>query len=313
MNEPGATVAALGEPAVRSSRTSRHQCENRMKPLKQRSLLPIGPSLCLSLILSSTTALYGASVATQIPLNSFQLNGSAHLTGANSITLTNEYYQAASAFVPTPFPFPAGASFLACFYYEAQTPEPDIPADGLAFVVENLGPDSPAYLGLSGSGMGFFTLSYYPAIAVTLDYFPNAITGSPAGTIAVATTEGVDLVQTVPNLPVLPGAGLLRGVWIEYNDTTQRLNVYYGSTTFQPGMPTLSTVLPTGLSTMLGGQVYFGITAGTGANYSIQQLKYFSVAVSNAQGLETPSVRPAQPDFATPVDQITRRLRPLGK
>jgi hypothetical protein len=69
-----------------------------MKPLKQRSLLPIGPSLCLSLILSSTTALYGASVATQIPLNSFQLNGSAHLTGANSITLTNEYYQAASAF-----------------------------------------------------------------------------------------------------------------------------------------------------------------------------------------------------------------------
>jgi hypothetical protein len=281
-----------------------------------RTPLSMGYRISLSLILSSTAAMYAASSSSEIPLATFQLNGSAQLT-AGSITLTNEYYQAGSAFVPTPYSFPAGASFFACFYYEAQTPEPDVPADGLAFVIQNLGPNSPAYLGLSGSGMGFFTLRYYPAIAVTFDYYPNAITGSPAGTVAVATTVGTDLIQNVPDLPVLPGAGFFRGVWIQYNNLTRKLNVYYGNTTVQPALPTLSTVLPTDLSTMLGGQVYFGITAGTGADYAVQQLKYFAVEVSNNQVLDIPaspafgSTQPA--DFTPPVNQITRRLRPLRK
>jgi hypothetical protein len=286
-----------------------------MQSIVACTLLSIRPRLSLGLILSSA-ALYGASSSSEIPLANFQLNGSAQLTGG-SITLTNEYYQAGSAFIPTPYSFPAGAGFFACFYYEAQTPEPDVPADGLAFVIQNLGPDSPAYLGLSGSGMGFMTLRYYPAIAVTFDYYYNAITGSPAGTVAVATTVGTDLIENAPDLPVLPGPGLFRGVWIQYNNTSRKLTVYYGNTTVQPALPTLSTVLPTDLSTMLGGKVYFGITAGTGALYSIQQLKYFAVEVSNNDVLDipaSPAFQSTQPaDFAPPVHQITRRIWPLRK
>ncbi len=275
----------------------------------------MGTWISLSLILYSAAVMYGATPSSEVPLATLQLNGSAQLTSPGSITLTNEYYQAGSAFVRTPYSFPAGASFSACFFYQAQAPEPDVPADGLAFVIQNLGPNSPAYLGLSGSGMGFFTLSYYPAIAVTFNYYPNAITGSPAGTIAVATTIGANLIQNVPVLPVLPGPGLFRGVWIQYNNTSRKLNVYYGNTTVQPTMPTLSTVLPTDLSTMLGGQVYFGITAGTGADYAVQQLKYFAVQVTTNQVLDIPegpafgSTQPA--DFAPQVHQITRRLWPL--
>ncbi len=237
-----------------------------------------GVSLSLTM-LAGLTVCNAASSSSAVSLNTLQLNGSAQLTSPTSITLTDNYYQAGSAFVPTPFSFPAGASFYACFFYQAQAPASAIPADGLAFVVENLGIDSPAYLALSGSGLGFFTLSYYPAIAVSVDYYVNALTGSQAGTLAIATTSGTELAQTVPSLPVLPGDGYFRGIWVRYNDNTRLLTVYYGNTTTQPATPALTTTLATSLSTALNGQVYFGITAGTGALYSIQQLRYFAVEV----------------------------------
>ena len=233
-----------------------------------------------AVLIFSGSCLFGAPVPNSLPLSSFRLNGSARLTSPTVITLTSGSYQAASAFLPSPYTLGPGDNFSAFFAYQAQPPAVGPPADGIAFVVQNLGPNSAQYLGLSGSGLGFFTLTSIPAIAVTFDYYVNAITGTAPGTLSISTPAGVNLSQAVPSLATFPGSSFYRAVWIQYNGAQRTLQVFYGSTPVKPATPSLSTVLPVDLATLLAGQIYFGITAGTGALYSSQELNYFAVQVN---------------------------------
>ncbi len=219
--------------------------------------------------------------ATQYPnavaLSAFRSNGSAQIAGASPVTLTNSFYQAGSMFLPTAYKLGPKDSFEAFFTYQAQPSAGGLAADGLALVMQNVGLNAADYLGLSGSGLGFFTLTPIPAIGVTFDFFVNAITGSPAGTMAISTPVGVNLAQVIPNLPVFPGTGAYRAVWIQYNGAQRTLQVYYAGSNTPPANPILTTVLPTDLSTLLGGEMYLGITGGTGEFDAIQQVTSFAV------------------------------------
>lgn len=136
-------------------------------------------------------------------------------------------------------------------------------------------------MGSDGSGLGFFTGTVSPAIAVTFDYYPNQITGTPANAAAIATPNGVDLLWTTPTPPALSGPGAYRYVWVTYRNTSRTMKVFYSATATPPDTALLETTLPADLSSLFGGQAYFGVTAGTGSCYSRQYLLYFALDVVN--------------------------------
>jgi hypothetical protein len=214
-----------------------------------------------------------------VPLNSLQINGWAVLN-EGYVRLTHNSSQASSAFVPTPFSLGPKDSFAAFFVYRSQQELGQCVADGIAFVAQNT-PAGPGYLGSDGSGLGFFTGTASRAIGVTFDYYQNQITGTPANAAAIATPDGVDLLWTTPTPPALAGSGAFRYVWVTYENTSRTMKVFYSATSMPPATPLLQTILPTDLSSLFGGQAYFGFTAGTGSCYSLQYLVYLSLDVTN--------------------------------
>jgi hypothetical protein len=218
----------------------------------------------------------------QVPLSSMKLNGHARLLSDGYIRFTHNISQASSAFVPTPFPLGPNDGFRAYFAYESHQEFGQCIADGLAFVAQNTSAGA-SYLGEDGSGLGFFTGTPSPAVGVTFDYYANDITGTPANAAAIATPDGVDLVWTTPHPEALSGPDAQRYVWVTYDNPTKIMQVFYSATQTQPATPLLETVLPSDLSTLFGGQAYFGVTAGTGSCYSEQYLLYFALDVVNVQ------------------------------
>jgi Legume lectin domain len=215
-----------------------------------------------------------------IPLSSLQLNGNASLLSDGFIRFTRNTSQVSSAFVPTPYPLGPNDSFAALMVYNSRPVLGQCVADGIAFVAQNT-PAGPGYLGLDGSGLGFFTETNSPAIGVTLDYYPNQITGTPGNAAAIAMPNGVDLVWTTPTPPALSGPSALRYVWVLYQNSSRTMQVYYNNTKTLPAAPLLQTTLPADLSSLFGGQVYFGVTAATGSCLSRQFLIYFALDIVN--------------------------------
>jgi len=234
----------------------------------------------LSLI-AGALSLQAAPPTTTVPLNTLQLNGTAVLDSHGHINFTTTPNQAGSAFIPTPYTFGPNDEFGVFFVYQANPSTTSPPADGLAFIVQNIG--SPAYLGLGGSGMGFFTETTVPAIGVTFDYFQNGVTGTPPGTLAIAQPQGVELAQTIPSLPVFGGGGTagLRYVWVAYSNATNLMEVFYSNTSTRPATPTLELTLPQDISSLCGGQIYLGFSGGTGSLDSIQSVGFLAVVVVN--------------------------------
>ncbi len=212
----------------------------------------------------------------EISLTDFVLNGNAELSG--NIVLTQFTGQVGSAFLPKPIPFGPTDSFTAFFTMESG-PGDTIPivGDGMAFVMENT-PAGPAYIGEGGSGLGFFTQTVTPALAVTFDYYSNQITGTPSNSMAISQPVGTNLVVTQPFDPIYSGE---RFVWVTYNNNTKVMNVYYNRVYQFPSTPTLTTTLPQDLSSLLGGQIYFGFTGGTGGYAVTQSVNYSSIFVSH--------------------------------
>jgi len=68
-----------------------------------------------------------------------------------------------------------------------------------------------------------------------------------------------------------------RYVWVAYQNPTQVMKVYYSASPTPSGSPLLEMILPQDLSTVFGGQVYFGITAGTGSCYTQQFLRAMEI------------------------------------
>jgi hypothetical protein len=238
--------------------------------------------LTLIPLFAGVLSLQAAPPPSTVPLTTLQLNGTAVLDSHGHINFTTTLNQAGSAFIPTPYTFGPTDEFGVFFVYQANLSTTSPPADGLAFIVQNTS-SGPAYLGELGSGMGFFTGTTVPSIGVTFDYYGNAITGTPPGTLAIAQPQGVELVQTIPTLPVFGGGGTagLRYAWIAYSNAANLMEVYYSNTSTRPATPTLQLTLPQDISSLCGGQIYIGFSAGTGSLDSIQSIGVVAVDVVN--------------------------------
>jgi hypothetical protein len=78
------------------------------------------------------------------------VNGNASFTADGRLELTSDVSQAGSAFTTTPVP--ATADYLATFQFEVKSLAGAAPADGFAFVTQQIGPDT---IGDGGGSLGY--------------------------------------------------------------------------------------------------------------------------------------------------------------
>lgn len=78
------------------------------------------------------------------------------------------------------------------------------------------------------------------------------------------------LATTSTGLPDLNSGDLITG-WIEYNGSTDRLDISLSNTTTKPRTPTLS-INNVDLASILGSQGYVGFSAGTGGLVNAQEI-----------------------------------------
>jgi Legume lectin domain len=190
-----------------------------------------------------------------------RLNGSAQVAGGQ-LHLTTGLQQAGSAWAVTTID--TTRSFTSAFIALVNGP-----TDGIAFVIQSEG---PAALGGSGSGIGYGTQpggnpadQIKPSIAVELDTWDNSSEGfDPAGHQHIAVTTGGDVTRHLAWQD--PGFDLFANqpvyVFLTYDATAHRLQVYATPAPSQPSNPLLS--LPVNLPTLLGTRAHVGFTGATG-------------------------------------------------
>ncbi len=197
---------------------------------------------------------------------SLTINGSTLITSGVLQLTPATFNQAGSAWFSDAVPIGADTSIETSFTFRTSGGQGSGGADGLAFVLHN-DPRATAALGQSGGDMAYGGAGRIEnSVAILFDTYRNPF---DPGADQVAIVRDGDV--TVPLARIDAGldlnAGALRYVWIDYDGTTDLLEVYLDDTATKPATPLLTTTID--LFALLGGgaladQFYSGFTAGTG-------------------------------------------------
>ncbi|HAX84931.1 MAG TPA: hypothetical protein DCY91_01395 [Cyanobacteria bacterium UBA11370] len=196
-------------------------------------------------------------------LSNLTLNGGARQAG-NVLRLTSAgFHQKGSAFLTNPFTIGADTSFQTNFQFNLSGGLGTFGGDGFTFVLQN-DPRGANALGNAGGGLGYQGIS--PSLAIEFDTIRNGLTDAGPG-ILRANHIGVDQngsvvssVTAIPNIDLNGGDPI--NAWIDYDGTTDLLEVFLGTSTFKPATSLLSTTVD--LFNTVGSQANIGFTAATG-------------------------------------------------
>jgi Legume lectin domain/NHL repeat len=207
------------------------------------------------------------------------LNGDAAPAG-DALQLTDGGpYEAGSAFFSTPI---GTAFFQTSFDFRltgTNTQRPD--ADGMAFVLQNEGPNA---LGTPGGGLGYGLASLTEggtpitkSVAVKFDLYDNDGEGASSTGFYV---NGAP--PTVPAIDLLPSgidlhSGHVFHVVVVYDGSALQLSI-----TDRMTKARFSTSFPANLAGLLGGSTaYVGFTGGTGQESAVQSILNWQLTSSN--------------------------------
>lgn len=226
-------------------------------------------SLPLKSLLLSSLALVATTQASSIDFNDFSsvsgltLNGSTAQAG-NVLRLTPASgWQSGSAFSTTTLALNNLNSFSTRFQFQITGSggigdENGSGADGLVFVVQTVSNN----VGGAGGGIGYQGIN--PSVGIEFDTYNNGGWDDNNGNHV-----GVDLngnIDSVVQAGVLPrfNDGNIWTAWVDYNGSTNQLEVRVNQTGLRPGGATLTHNV--NLATLLGTpNAYVGFTSGTGA------------------------------------------------
>lgn len=220
--------------------------------------------------------------AETIALDTLTLNGSA-IISASILQLTNTTSQTGSAFTPAPYTLGPADRFEVFFAYQMTHTERSPIGDGFVFIAQNT-PMGPNYLAEAGPGLGFFTQTKTPALGVAFYSTRDPLSLGEPGEVDIVHPNFKTLAGDTPTPSIITsrvGAAALRYVWVDYDNSTKLIAVYYSATSEKPANP-IEYSTGVDLSTAFGGQVYFGFSAGTDAtNSSLQSIDYLKISVVN--------------------------------
>ena len=213
----------------------------------------------------------------------WQLNEDATLNSGPpvSIVLTpDEGDKRGSAWVLTPLSVPDESAFSASF--EFRISGSNGPGDGMAFVMHSGDADA---LGAGGSGLGYDGIGSN-FLAVEFDTFdfhdpddPDSETVAPH--VAIQLNDSDLVIHPSERVAAYPS--LVRGsgdpnlfAWVDFDPNNNTLSVFLSESNVKPVSALLFYELSEGLASLIGSEIRFGFTAGTGAAYSQHEVFNFS-------------------------------------
>jgi hypothetical protein len=216
-----------------------------------------------------------------------QINGNASQQG-NKLRLTPAtYYQGGSAFSQTTVPLASNASFSTVFSFEILGRGGlDNGADGLTFTVQT----NANNVGGVGGGIGYQGLAN--SVAVEFDTYNNGEFGG-SNHVGINTNGNMSSIVSSPFLPIDFDNAATWWAWVDYDGSTQQMDVRWAQSSSRPAAAMLSAA-GLNLATILGNSnVYVGFTAGTGAGYGEHNITSWNfVNTFQNGGAPLPTVTP---------------------
>jgi hypothetical protein len=196
--------------------------------------------------------------------NGLQLNGDAAQVGNVLRIVPADFFKGGSAFATAQADISAGSSFSTHFSFRIHDNggfgDADGPgADGFVFVLQTVSSTS----GGAGGGIGYEGLM--PSLGIEFDTYHNS-TDPDGNHVGIDFNGDVNSLITL-NEPTPFNNGQIWHAWIDYNDTTGLLEIYWGPTSAKPASALMNGVL--NLSSLLGtNSAYVGFTSATGSGYA---------------------------------------------
>ncbi len=215
------------------------------------------------------------------------LNGNATQTG-NVLRLTpSGTNQAGSAFLDRPLAIDANTSFETQFQFQLTGGSGG--ADGFTFILQN---DTQALnaLGISGGDLGYGNVQntalpgITQSLAIEFDTYQNAW-DTNNNHLSVLRDGNINNPLTTTAASLDLNSGSVLNAWIDYDGSTNLLEVYLGNTANKPGTELLS--LNIDLASVLGSQAFLGFSAGTGGLSNNHDIRNWELA-SNSNLLAAP-------------------------
>ncbi|MEM6303050.1 MAG: L-type lectin-domain containing protein [Pseudomonadota bacterium] len=253
------TASLISKPAIRSKR-----------------FLYLKPTLLLCVLLQWPLA-HGQTIVFNdfSDLSTFTLNGDSasignpiFFNGVNVLRLTDGLSESSSAFLTTPISLSADASFSTVFSFQFTDPQgigSPPGADGIVFAVQT----ESNTAGGGGAGIGFSGISN--SVGIEFDTFFNGVTDPDGNHIGLNVSGNiVSLVTTSITEPFNNGA--IWFAWIDYDGTTDQIEVRISQTSSRPAGAALTAVvdIPAELATS---DAFVGFTSATGAGANDHDLR----------------------------------------
>uniref|UniRef100_UPI00403F2DD7 isopeptide-forming domain-containing fimbrial protein n=1 Tax=Paenibacillus sp. FSL W7-1332 TaxID=2921702 RepID=UPI00403F2DD7 len=211
----------------------------------------------------------------QDTVNQFTLNGNATIPqGQNFIRLTQPTtLQSGAAFNNTALCPRDNYSFSTAFSFKMSNPSAQGASDGLTFTLQT----GTTSQNMNGGGLGYYGIS--PSFAVKYDTFKNDVYKDPSSNYVGLAVNG-DVVNQAGWYTDLDSTsfklsnGTQYYTWIDYNSSTQKVEVYLGTSPDRANASKVLDVNGIDLSSIFGGQsIHAGFTGSTGLpNYETHDI-----------------------------------------
>jgi glucose/arabinose dehydrogenase len=206
-----------------------------------------------------------------------QLNGDAAQVGDVLRLTPNTNFQVGSAFFTTPVAIDADTSFQSQFQFQLSGGSRG--ADGFTFVLQNSAAGANA-IGEAGGSLGYDMLELGTgnridqSLAIEFDTYRGDWDSNRNHISILRDGDVTNALATADNgLPDLNGGGLLNA-WVDYDGSTDQLDIFIASGEVKPTTAVLSHQID--LAAVVGNQAYLGFTAGTGGLRNAQDITRWS-------------------------------------
>lgn len=205
---------------------------------------------------------------------SMQENGFAFIAEGKLILTPSGNDQSASAYYTQKITLSDNGSFSTYFVFQIQRDENNR-ADGFTFIVQ---PNDITSIGAYGGYLGYSGIAN--SLAIEFDTYLNTEFNDPNNNHAAIDTNGsvfhttsLDVVNlTSIGYDIAPIPPVPYYVWIDYNNTTQILELRINNSNNRPALPVLSKSINLVSDILHTEDVYVGFTAGTGDQYEQHQI-----------------------------------------
>ncbi|GBF55275.1 alkaline phosphatase [Microcystis sp. 0824] len=202
--------------------------------------------------------------------SNFTLNNSAQFWNSSVLRLTNDYWQSGSAFLTNTIALSNNTSFNSYFQFQITNSDglgddDGAGADGLVFIIQTIANNA----GSVGGGIGYEGIN--KSLGIEFDTYYNSSLGDINGNHV-----GVDLNGDINSVIAQPvtnrlNNGNIWNAWVDYNGSTDVLEVRVSETNQRPTTPLLSYTVD--LLSILGqSNAFIGFSSGTGAGTGIHDI-----------------------------------------